>query len=441
VLAVRNNEYRKFEDVTSPFDIVFDTIINKPFEFKNWFISKSVELQSIQSLFDRQEPFIAIVSVKWKKGNGGHVFNAIRIDNETYVVDCQEKKIELASKSKHLSKNEIDYNDSFVLDMTHTVLDRELIDISFGLSNRKFFLNDNGPYASIIEGLAKLDTANTTYTVSMNNTVIGRIRCDIRTDENYNFIDSNSPEDRVYYVYKYHWVSCNIPSTEALSPNISKKKAAIIKYICDVCDILDPSETNSKRYHRILDHMTDKEFDQWMNYVKEGKWQIHIVAPNMIVNLRNENILKAADKVGCKLFHRLWIEDPTTGRKYLTDNEYLILNLPVRRQQQFLDEKMSVPDHDRTIDGLTGQVTGDSRASSITNPEIQILAARGLETTLQELVNVRGGNMHAYAEFKRQAEETGDITMSTLDPNTRSRVAVVGQVMLNSMMLDTNIVE
>lgn len=217
VLAVRNNEYRRFEDVTSPFDIVFDTIINKAFEFKNWFISKSVELQSIQSLFDRQAPFISIVAVKWKKGNGGHVFNVIRTDNETYVVDCQEKKVELASASKYLDKNEIDYNDSFVLDMTHAVLDRELIDISFGLSNRKFFLNGNGPYKSIIEGLAKLDAANTTYTVSMNNTVIGRIRCGTRTDENYNFIDSNSPENRVYYVYKYHWVSCNIPSTESLS--------------------------------------------------------------------------------------------------------------------------------------------------------------------------------------------------------------------------------
>ena len=230
-------------------------------------------------------------------------------------------------------------------------------------------------------------------------------------------------------------------SIETVVPNISKKKAAIIKYICDVCDILDPSKTNSKRYHRILDHMTDKEFDQWMNYVKEGKWQIHIVAPNMIVNLRNENILKAADKVGCKLFHRLWIEDPTTGRKYLTDNEYLILNLPVRRQQQFLDEKMSVPENDRKIDGLTGQVTGDSRACSVTNPEIQILAARGLDATLEEFVNVRGGNMHAYAEFRRQAEETGEITLNTLDPNTHSRVAVVGQVLVNSMMLDTNIVE
>ena len=230
-------------------------------------------------------------------------------------------------------------------------------------------------------------------------------------------------------------------SVEALAPDIKKKKQLITDYICSVCDIMDPTKLNSNRYHRLLDHMTDKEFDQWMNYVKEGKWKIHILAPNLVVKLTSANNLKAADKIKCKLFHKLWMKDASTGREYLTDNEYLILNLPIRRQQQFLDEKMSVPDNDRQIDGMTGQVTGDSKSSSVTNPEIQILAFRGLDATLEEFVNVRGGNIAAYSDFKRQAEETGEIKLNSLDPNTRSRVAVVGQVLLRSMMIDNNIVE
>ena len=259
-------------------------------------------------------------------------------------------------------------------------------------------------------------------------------------------ITTEEAEKLVMAYRKKHHLSdtdINLPtsSVEALSPNISKKKQLIIGYICSICDIIDPSKLNSKRYHRLLDNMNDKEFDQWMNYVKEGKWRLHIVAPNLIINLKNENLLKAADKAKCKLFHRIWMTDNATGRQYLTDNEYLVLTLPVRRQQQFLDEKMSVPDNDRQIDGMTGQVTGDSRSSSITNPEIQILASRKLDATLEELVNVRGGNMLAYGEFKRQAEETGEINMSMFDPNTRSRVAVVGQVLLNSMHIDANIVE
>ena len=185
--------------------------------------------------------------------------------------------------------------------------------------------------------------------------------------------------------------------------------------------------------------MNDKEFDQFMNYMKEGKWQLHIVAPNMIVNLQNEDLLKACDLIGLKLFHKVWMYDKVTGRKYLTDNEYMFVKLPVRRQQQFLDEKISVPDNDRSIDGLTGQVTGDSRSCAITNPEIHILAARGLDKTLQELVNVRGGNVHGYNEFRRMLEETGEADLDALDPNSKTRVSVVGKVLLQSMMIDTNL--
>ena len=230
-------------------------------------------------------------------------------------------------------------------------------------------------------------------------------------------------------------------STEALSEAaITKKKKEIIDKICKICDIIDPSKLNSNRYHKILDHMSPKEFDKWMNYVKDGKWVLHIVAPNMVVNLKNENLLKAADAVGIKLFHRIWMTDNNTGRTFLTDNEYLVLPLPIRRQQQFLDEKMSVPEDDKHIDGMTGQVTGDSKATQITNPEINILAFRGLDTVLEEMVNVRGGNMVAYGEFRKQAEETGEIHMSELDPSTRSRTAVIAQVLLNAMHIENNIV-
>ena len=229
-------------------------------------------------------------------------------------------------------------------------------------------------------------------------------------------------------------------STEQLTPsNIAQKKKKILDFICKLCDTMEPSGLNSKRYRQIIGQMNDKEFDQFMNYMKEGKWQLHLVAPNMIVNLQNEDLLKACDLIGLDLFQRVWMYDRATGRKYLTDNKYMFVKLPIRRQQQFLDEKISVPDNDRTIDGLTGQVTGDSRSCSITNPEIQILAARGLDKTMQELVNIRGGNIHGYSEFRRMLEENGEADLDMIDPNSRTRASVVGSKLLQSMMLDTNL--
>ena len=228
-------------------------------------------------------------------------------------------------------------------------------------------------------------------------------------------------------------------SMEAVTSVVNKKRQDVTNYICDIYDKIDPSKTNSKIFRGVVDKMSDKEFDQFMNYIKEGKYQLHIIAPNLKINLKNEDILKAADAVGCQLFHRFWVDDPSTGRKFLTDNEYLVIQVPIRRQQQFLDEKIAVPDHDRTIDGMTGQVTGDSRNCSVTNPEIQILAARGLNNTLQEFINVRGGNINNYNDFRRALEETGECNLGDLDPNSKTRVAVVGGVLLKSMMLDTNL--
>lgn len=232
----------------------------------------------------------------------------------------------------------------------------------------------------------------------------------------------------------------SVEAQQSSTPSkIAQKKKKILDFICKLCDTMEPSGLNSKRYRQIIGNMNDKEFDQFMNYMKEGKWQLHLVAPNMIVNLQNEDLLKACDLIGLNLFHKVWMYDKVTGKKYLTDNEYMFVKLPIRRQQQFLDEKISVPDNDRTIDGLTGQVTGDSRSCAITNPEIQILAARGLDDTLREMVNVRGGNIHGYNEFRRMLEENGEADLDTIDPNSKTRVSVVGKVLLQSMMIDTNL--
>ena len=263
---------------------------------------------------------------------------------------------------------------------------------------------------------------------------------------------SNDPGLRLYHLSYGQPVDSKtliprIPDNESLSMEVSpstpskiaQKKKKILDFICKLCDTMEPSGLNSKRYRQIIGNMNDKEFDQFMNYMKEGKWQLHIVAPNMIVNLQNEDLLKACDMIGLDLFQKVWMYDRATGRKFLTDNKYMFVKLPIRRQQQFLDEKISVPDNDRTIDGLTGQVTGDSRSCSITNPEIQILAARGLDKTLKELVNVRGGNIHGYSEFRRMLEENGEADLDMIDPNSRTRASVVGGKLLQSMMLDTNL--
>lgn len=233
------------------------------------------------------------------------------------------------------------------------------------------------------------------------------------------------------------------PSMEAeTASKISIKRKKIQDYILKAMKLLDPhTNVNTDYWKKKFDTMSDKDFDIFMHNLREGKENIHMYVPPFKVRLQNKELIKASHELGVKLMHRIWMRDAHTGIKYLTPEEYMVIQMPVRRQQQFLDEKLSVPDNDKTIDGLTGQVAGDSKACSFTTPEIQIFHARNLDATLFEMANVRGGNINNYAEFKRALEETGEVSLNQLDPMNRTRVAVIGQVFLTAMHLDVNIVD
>jgi len=222
----------------------------------------------------------------------------------------------------------------------------------------------------------------------------------------------------------------------------SAKKALrkkIEDYIIKSINLMErTTKVNEKYWKDRFASMSDADFDKFMHCLKDGTENVHMYVPPLKVHLRNADLVDAAHKLGVKLMHRIWMQDETTGLRYLTPEEYLVVQLPVRRQQQFLDEKISVPENDKQIDGMTGQVTGDSKACAVTNPEIHIMQARNLDASLYEYVNVRGGNIANYAEFKRSLEETGTVSLKSLDGSSRTRVSVVAGILLKGMHLDSN---
>ena len=221
---------------------------------------------------------------------------------------------------------------------------------------------------------------------------------------------------------------------------ISDKKKKIIEYLVKLMKVMDPSGINAKRWSDKLTTMGDKEFDTFMNLLRDKKYQISMTMPNMSgMNVEVPRLLAAAKMAGVKIFHKLWLQDDVTGEKYLTNDEYPVLCVSVRRMEQFLDKKLSVPNSDTAIDGLTGQVSGRDKALSITTPEIQVWTARGLSTTLMELMRIRGGDINAYGEYKRQLEETGACELASIDPNSRTRTSVMMGVLLKGMHLENNI--
>ena len=228
-------------------------------------------------------------------------------------------------------------------------------------------------------------------------------------------------------------------ATEVLSEKGKDKRKRIIAHIVKVMDTLDPSGDNGRRYQNLLGKMSDNDFIRFMTDLSKGAIAINIIMPNMKKSLKIHDLIRGLSVVDLNVYHKLWLTDVTTGRKYLTNEKYLVLQLPIRRAQQEVDKKLSVPSRDQRIDALTGQVSGPDRACALSAPEIQSLNTRGLEATLNELVRVRGGDINAYGDFKRQLEETGGAELNALDPRTRTRSSVIAKVLLTALLFDNNL--
>lgn len=231
-----------------------------------------------------------------------------------------------------------------------------------------------------------------------------------------------------------------VPSMEALEPNsVADKRKRIIDKIVKVMNTLDPTQDNGVRYRTMLENMSDQEFSRFMGLIKSKKYQLNIIMPNMIKNIRIPDIFEAARLVNYEFMHHLWLPDPVSGKKFKTNEKYMVLDLPIRRAKQEVDKKRSVPEGDTKIDALTGQVTGGDRACSISTTEIRALQTRGLNKTMVELIRVRGGDVTAYGNFKRQLEESGEARLNDLDPSTRTTSSVIAGVLLKGMLLDNNL--
>lgn len=224
--------------------------------------------------------------------------------------------------------------------------------------------------------------------------------------------------------------------------NLSTKRQQIIDYVKKYFQKFDKTPVdNAKRFEDMIRHMSDKEFHEYMVALRDGKAKLAFYAPNMESHTSIDDLISVCKELGIAVQSQLKIHDPTTGKWFWTPDEYVILNIPVRRAQQFVDKKIGVPDNDVKIDALTGQVTQEDRSTSFTNPEIQMMYSRGLTPVLSEFIQIRGGNPGAYGEFRRQLEETGQCSMASIDANYVSRTARMAGVLFRSMHIDNNIVE
>lgn len=218
-----------------------------------------------------------------------------------------------------------------------------------------------------------------------------------------------------------------------------KRKEAedfILKYIEKLAD-----KTNRGYYEKLFASMSDKDFDLFMTKLEEGSIDLVMIEPNFNGSENPiEKNLALAKELGHNFFQRIWMTDEIGTPPYLSNIPYLVIDLPVRRQAQLLDKKVSIPEDNRSVDDLTGQPTGKSKGSRISYPETNILAAMDLNYTLIELLKFRGGDRQAFNTMNKEISNTGAVSLDAIyDPNTSVRSTKTLSALLKGMHLDNTL--
>lgn len=191
-----------------------------------------------------------------------------------------------------------------------------------------------------------------------------------------------------------------------------------------------------------LEAMSKDELVSFFLDIANKRNYVPLIVPNFtdedIVDFKNN--LDVSNQFGVNFFEPIIIEDRASGITYCTNQKYMVVDLPVRRQVQTGESSISVPGTKVTSDDLTNQPVGDANKSRITTPEISGLNARDMRATLHEFLSVRGGNLTAMNNLDRSIIETGHGSLEVvLADGSRAKVTDSLSTILTSMHIKNNL--
>lgn len=212
----------------------------------------------------------------------------------------------------------------------------------------------------------------------------------------------------------------------------------IIKWIEEIY----PKGGNKEIYEQFFGAMSDRQFREYMQKLSSGEETLFLIAPNFdnTKSISVERNLKVAEKVGHNFFEKLWLTDPSTGTTYQTPVPYMVIDLPLRRQAQTLNKKISIPENNDHVDDIyTGQPSGPSKGAKLSYPELQTLYAQGLEKTIEEVIRFRGGDEDGFRQMNQQMVTTGTSQIDSIQSKTRVKSTETLSTLLKAAHIDNTV--
>jgi len=198
-----------------------------------------------------------------------------------------------------------------------------------------------------------------------------------------------------------------------LKKNRKETENFIIKYIKK----LSGTDFNVNLYVDMFKKLSDKEFDMFMERLKNGEFILPLIVPHEegATKVSLENTMKVAKDLGHDFFQHTITNPIDGGPKRKSKYKSFIHLAPMRRMKQTVAKGVSISENDKMRDSLTGQVSGISKSSSISYPELQLLISMGMDKSINELIKYRGGDEGAMRATKQALLRYGNVNGEFID--------------------------
>jgi len=221
-----------------------------------------------------------------------------------------------------------------------------------------------------------------------------------------------------------------------MTPKRKKAEETILKYIKKI-----GGNANHKLYVDLFKDMNDKEFHAFMEALRSKKKTLSIIVPNGTeLPLDTKKNLDISRELGYEPFQRVVTYIPGTNKKTLSSVKSLIFYMPFKRLAQHMVKKISLPEHTRSRNHLTDQVSGASRATKITGKELSIFLGKNYKAAMDELMIARTGDLGATTAMNAFIAKYGDVSIKDIEKYaTNSRATKTLRSYFKAMHLDVNI--
>ncbi len=184
---------------------------------------------------------------------------------------------------------------------------------------------------------------------------------------------------------------------------------------------------NAKEYKLYFDSLSDKEFFTFMSRLANEEWfnlrfQVDLMDKKDTPSI--ERMKKVADQYDIHLGE--YVAYPFKNQNDLENPPISATPVPViythvRPLQQMLSKKQAYASDTDSTNLLTGQVTGDSKASTFSNMQSLACVTSNQTDVVKEMLGPRSDDEESKSKMISQIEETGDFDINSISIRTKDK--------------------